>query len=403
VSERGAGRPDALTPPPLHPHFPLANGVRGLAAMAVVLVHTYLFSVGPGDSLLDRLVIRLDVVLPMFFVLSAFLLYRPMIAIRAGGPRAPRMRDYFRGRAVRIFPVYWFVLTALAIFPGLAGVFGEGDAWQYYLLVNTYDTDYSQAACIGQQFRCGLPQAWSLTTELTFYLALPLYVLGAGWLARGRPPRVWIRRELILLAVLIVGALVLGAGFGLRDEAWFRFSFFGTALWFGLGLVLAILSVAVREAPGAARGQAALERAAAKPSACWLSALVIYLVLVMTFDAVPFVVAVETPVQYLATQLSFALISLLVMIPVLFGNPNAGAPRRLLARPSILWLGALSYGIYLWHVTIAYDLGFGGGDGSFLEVYLGTLLLTIPLAAASYYVIERPMASWQLRRRQSDG
>jgi peptidoglycan/LPS O-acetylase OafA/YrhL len=371
--------------------------------MAVLIVHAYVFSEGLGNSLLDRLVVRLDVVLPMFFVLSAFLLYRPMIAIRAGGPRAPRVRDYFRGRAVRIFPVYWFVLTALAIFPGLAGVFGNGDAWQYYALVSVYDPSYGTGACVGQEFRCGLPQAWSLTTELTFYLALPLYAVAAGRLARGRTAHEWVPRELALLALIIAGSLVLGGAFGLRNESWFRFSFFGTAIWFGLGLMLAIVSVAIREAPGAWRGQAWLASAAERPVACWACALAVYLALVATFDAVPFVIADETPMQYLATQTTFALISFFAMIPVLFGNPNVGRPRRILATPLILWLGALSYGIYLWHVTISYDLGQGGGEGGFWVVYLGTLFLTIPLAAATYYLIERPMASWQLRRRQSDG
>jgi peptidoglycan/LPS O-acetylase OafA/YrhL len=371
--------------------------------MAVLLVHTYLFSVGPGESLLDRMIIRLDVVLPMFFVLSAFLLYRPMIAIRAGGPKPPRVRDYFSGRLVRIFPLYWVVLTALLIFPGLAGVFGDGDAWQYYFLVSNYDPDYGQAACVEQQFRCGLPQSWSLTTELTFYLALPFYAVVAGRLARGKETGTWIRRELLLIAGLIAGALVLGSAFGLRDESWFRFSFFGTAIWFGLGLALAIASVAIREAPQAWRGQGPLVEAAKHPLACWLAALSVYVILVFSFDAVPFVVAVESPGQYLATQISFALIALLAMIPVLFGDPNRGSPRRLLALPLVLWLGALSYGTYLWHVTIAYDLGFGGADAGFWVVWLGTIAIAVPLAALTYYVLERPIASWQVRRRQSRG
>jgi peptidoglycan/LPS O-acetylase OafA/YrhL len=391
--------PDALTPPPLHPRFPLADGLRGLASMAILLVHVYLFSVGPGTSLADRLVIRLDVVLPMFFVLSAFLLYRPMIAKRAGGPRSPRVRDYFRGRALRIYPAYWLALTALAIFPGLAGVF-EGDAWRYYTLLSNYDPAYDTGACIGQQFRCGLPQSWSLTTELTFYLALPLYAIGAGLLARGREVRDWVPRELALIAGLIVVSLILGGAFGLRNESWFRFSFLGTMIWFGLGLALAIASVAIRERPGQWRPGRLFEAAAAHPLACWLGAVVVYLVLVVSLQAVPFVVADENPGEYLASHVSFSIIALLALIPVLFGNPNLGSPRKLLARPTVLWLGAISYGTYLWHVTIAYDLGFGGGEGGFWVVLVGTLAISIPLAAASYYLLERPLMSWKGRRQR---
>jgi peptidoglycan/LPS O-acetylase OafA/YrhL len=126
---------------------------------------------------------------------------------------------------------------------------------------------------------------------------------------------------------------------------------------------------------------------------------------VLTLPAVPFVVAVETVPAYLGSHLSFGVISLLVMVPVLLGNPNLGWPRRLMAHPFVLWLGALSYGIYLWHVTIAYDLGIGGGEGGFWVVLVTTYALTIPLAAATYYVVERQAYKLVkrplLRRRRS--
>ena len=54
-------------------------------------------------------------------------------------------------------------------------------------------------------------------------------------------------------------------------------------------------------------------------------------------------------------------------------------------------LGLISYGFYLWQVTIAYYLGFGGAEESFGVVFALTLIIAVPLAAASYFLIERPL------------
>ena len=58
----------------------------------------------------------------------------------------------------------------------------------------------------------------------------------------------------------------------------------------------------------------------------------------------------------------------------------------------------MSYGLYLWQVTIAADLGFGGAKEGFLVVLLGTVLFALPLAAASYYFLERPLMRWRASR-----
>ena len=38
---------------------------------------------------------------------------------------------------LRIVPAYWVALTVLAVFPGIAGVFG-GDWWRYYFFLQIY-------------------------------------------------------------------------------------------------------------------------------------------------------------------------------------------------------------------------------------------------------------------------
>ncbi len=371
----------------------MADGLRGLAAIAIVVVHVHVFTGGAGgDSLVDRLVIRLDVVLPLFFALSAFLLYRPLIAHRGGGPPAPSLARFGRGRFLRIYPLYWVVLTVLAIVPGLAGVFSD-EWWRFYTLIASAEPTYSASECVGEEFSCGLPQTWSLVAEITFYALLPAFAALTNRLARGRTTAVWVRNELILIFA-IVGTVVALSSLGMRDEPVWRFTFFGSALWFAVGLVLALGSVS-----GLARAPfRAIGALAGRPGLAWLAAGAVYAALALSLEPVPFIVANESTPEYLLSHLGFALICLLAMIPVLLGNPNLGWPRRLMARPWALWLGALSYGIYLWHVTIAYRLGVGGGEGGFWIVLVMTFALTIPLAALTYYLVELPSHAMIKRR-----
>jgi peptidoglycan/LPS O-acetylase OafA/YrhL len=334
--------------------------------------------------------VRLDGAVAVFFLLSGFLLYRPMIAHRAGGPEAPSAASYGRGRFLRIFPAYWLALTVLAIFPGLVGVF-TGKWWVFYSMGDYFDRGFHQAVCpLDQQFRCGLPQTWTLVVEVTFYMVLPLYALLSARLARGRSPGSWMRAELSLLAVLGTTSLLLGAEpFSLHDKTWFEFTFIGHLFWLSLGMGLAIVSAVY----GMSRDRypALLRGLAARPGLCWAGAFAIYAFTVQAFYPAPFPVAPWTGFQYPFLNFLQGAAAVLLMIPVLFGNPNRGAPARLLRSRLLLWVGAISYGLYLWQVTPATDLGFGGAGQGFLVVLLGTIAISVPLAAASYYFLERPL------------
>ena len=180
----------------------------------------------------------------------------------------------------------------------------------------------------------------------------------------------------------------------LRGDPWFRFTFLGHFFWLALGLALAVLSVAYERRSELPQP---LRLLAQRPALCWLLAFGVYLTTVFTLQPVPFIVADDTTPQFLATHLAHGTLATLIVIPVVFGDPNANLPRRALANPLIAWLGLISYGFYLWHVTIAYYLGFGGAEESFGVVLALTVAITIPIAAASYYLLERPLMRLQPR------
>ncbi|MEZ5167497.1 MAG: hypothetical protein R2695_13775 [Acidimicrobiales bacterium] len=189
--------------------------------------------------------------MPIFFLLSAFVLYRPFVDARVvGRPRTipglrdPALRphrsrvldgaDPHRHRAGHGRGVHRELVGVLRPAPELPRVH---PAWRV------------RGA---GAFRCGVPVAWTLSVELLFYVFLPFFVLGMAWVGRRwRGP--WLVPELLAVGLLSVSSLVIQWTVPTSDlHVWLFYSPFGRGWWFGLGLLLAALSVAIAP-PGGAR------------------------------------------------------------------------------------------------------------------------------------------------------
>ena len=96
------------------------------------------------------------------------------------------------------------------------------------------------------------------------------------------------------------------------------------------------------------------------------------------------------------------LAALPLLAPAVF-VAEGGWPRRLLARRSLMWLGLVSYGIFLWHagVLIALaDIGVAGAltpDG-LIPFFVLVFAISVACGGASYYWIERPFYALKNRR-----
>jgi peptidoglycan/LPS O-acetylase OafA/YrhL len=386
-----------VAPPPHHPRFPLTVGMRGVPAIAIIVGHAWFFTGGFGgftESLPNRMMVRMDGLVALFFLLSAFLLYRPMIAHRVGGPASPRVGDYARRRFIRLYPAYWVALIGFAVFVGLHGVFSS-NWWAFFSLTDFLHLPLHDVCPGNEEFLCGLPQSWTLGVDMTFYVLLPFYAALTGLLARGRNPRRWVRVELALLALLGIASLVLGGPpFELRAHDWFRFSALGHFYWFSLGLGLAIVSTLDWR-----NGLPRLVRAAAAwPLACWGAAAAIYVVTVLAYYPAPFIIAPFLDgLEYTTLNLIQGLAAVLLFLPGVFGNPNRGLPNRILGHPALMWIGLISYGMLLWNVTFAVLLGYPRADEGYWTVLIVGSLATLPLAALSYYLVERPLMKFKYR------
>jgi peptidoglycan/LPS O-acetylase OafA/YrhL len=90
--------------------------------------------------------------------------------------------------------------------------------------------------------------------------------------------------------------------------------------------------------------------------------------------------------------------ALFLVLPAVFGDRAGGWPRRVMAWGLLAWMGLISYGIYLWHDGVVAVLEKHGIERSFTVLGVATIVTTAAVAAASYYLVERPILRFKVRR-----
>jgi peptidoglycan/LPS O-acetylase OafA/YrhL len=309
------------------------------------------------------------------------------------------VRRYARRRALRILPAYWVVLSLSALVG--AAVVHESAAGQMRVGHLADPTALLRDATLTQNltmrtFETGLGPAWSLAIEAVFYAVLPALVLGAALVARRLAPRYAIALPVLALAVtgaagrLVAGLLVPGPErlAGASGHSLLAWSFLGKADLFAFGMAVAV--VQVRSEDGTLRlprrlcqaGTAALILAGLP---CLFAA---YWVLPRSLYE-PLMGAV------------FALVLLHVVMPGRF--PAGHAIVRYLERRPVVWVGTISYSVFLWSMPLgAWLLEHGlvhGGVMGFVRQIILAVTLCLLLASATYVLVERPAMRAGSRRR----
>lgn len=172
------------TPRTRHDHLDALDGLRGLAVLIVLGSHLSNTRIlpWPGLSGWGKSGVYL------FFVLSAFLLARPLLQRPPSGFADPRLwGNYALRRVLRIWPLYLVVLLSAW------GLTMSGATGWHYRIDNPSLLRHLRLAE-------GQSVLWSIPVEFTFYLWLPLLALGLSWLRQRRWP---IAVELAILALLV--------------------------------------------------------------------------------------------------------------------------------------------------------------------------------------------------------
>lgn len=370
--------------------FPHVDALRAFAALSVFAFHLLLQPGYAPPASLQPWTANLNVGVPVFFVISGFVIYRPFARARLASDRAPTVRGYARRRAFRLLPAYWVALPLIVLWLGLDGVFTPGGVVRYFGLLQVYDSD----TVLG-----GIGQAWTLCIEAAFYVLLPLWALSL----RRRPAAsrdAFLRRELALLAGLV-----------LVSTAWKLLPFhevptFGEppsptnytlpeyADHLALGMALAVVSVWAVDGGRLGRRLAWL---GSVPWLAWVVAAVAFYFVGVSMRADPF-----GDTGYLVRHLLAGVLGAALLVPAVFGS--GGRLRAVLAKPVLRWVGTVSFGLYLWHlavITWLTDEGWVDRVGPVLGV-VTALALSLLLAALSWYVVERPALRFAGSRRPAD-
>ena len=378
------------------PRFPGLDSLRAVASIAVVATHTCFWAGVYGNGTLGAATQRLEVGVAVFFVLSGFLLSHPFLTrLRTGRPH-DSTRRYFWKRSLRILPVYWVAVVASLVLLPANHSLGASRWVDNLLLIDVYRNP---------ALPHGVTQMWSLSTEVAFYLVLPLLMwLLARYVARRR----WAPRLLLVaLSVLSVLSLVwtAAAASGLKHVEGAHQSLPSYFIWFALGIALAVLDVDRRHraVPTRHRPVGAATVLASSPGTCWLLALAVFTIASTPLAGPPALVAIRAGQSVMRTSL-YAVVALLVVLPSVLGDEHS-AYARALAHPFPRHLGHISYSLFCCHVLVleleARWLGFELFQSDPFVLFAVTLSISLVTAELLYRSVERPFLRWKDARSSS--
>lgn len=365
---------------PAADHVATLTGLRGLAAAWVMLLHLWLLAGAPALAIGG-----LDVTAPfatgylgvdLFFVLSGFLLAQPFLRWRDGRAPFPNIATYLKRRALRVLPAFYVQLAFLLVLAKLLTGAWPVDALQLlaYLTLQFWLHPGMGGLLSGVW--------WTLPVEWNFYLLLPLLALV---LARARAwlvvlaILVWVLAfrlacyesvfsgELLGIPTSIYGAGMINQIVGRIDQ--FVFGLLAAWAWLRLGT-------------GAARQ--------ATPVLLLGLAAMVAIVLDLHWNG-SVIDRGRVPMLFLHHSLTG-----MALACVVFGAA-AGAPlaRVLFGGRFVVWLGAISYSLYLWHAVVfqlAHDHGFVQWPPASGLLLLSVWLVPVVVLVSwlSYRYVEQP-------------
>jgi peptidoglycan/LPS O-acetylase OafA/YrhL len=371
---------------------PGLTGIRALAALWVVAFHLNAI-VGPKIMHVDLgfakvLVTPLLTVgwagVDLFFVLSGFLLTTHLLESAQRKPWPQILPAYFWARCRRVFPAYWAQMAILLLIAVIAThqlPDWLGSIPAHAVMVHNLTEDWSGAIN---------PVYWTLPMEFAFYLALPTLARILAEAERKPGRRRWTTLAVMLAALIALTwsyRYLIFRLFGASGEptmVWAISQLPGTIDQFAMGVAAAAILRWWHPPFSASRRQ-------------WVSTLLV-------IAGLAGVVAMAYFIHYrafvfwkghwslyvwhTATSGFFALL----VLGIALSGPLA---RFLFENRLTLFLGTISYSIYLWHFPIVRWTS-QSVDMSRMDVGTFALLVlpaVLAASAASYYLVERRFMS----------
>lgn len=326
--------------------IPELDGVRGIAILLVVLFHDFRATFQNGWLGVD-----------IFFVLSGFLITSLLIAEHSKSGTINFKAFYLR-RARRLFPA----VAALLIVYSLLAValrWPAGNTIKTIFAVVFYTANWAWAFHWDLNL-APLGQMWSLSIEEHFYMLWPVAFLAVRRTASSK--------KITALLLTVVCIVAIWRAFLFWQNGDVDRGYYGTDTRAD-GLLLGCLAAFI--APFAQRVPSWLA-AFAFVLICWFVSMNQWL----------------TPFFYFG---GFTATACAVAVLLLWISKNQGRSTTVLLRfAPLVWVGQISYSLYLWHPLLQEAVNHYGRSWLYKVV---SFSLSLSVAALSYYLIERPFLS----------
>ncbi|MGA7051857.1 MAG: acyltransferase family protein [Mycobacterium sp.] len=371
--------------------IPALNGLRAIAVALVLAQHGGIPGMGGGFLGVD-----------VFFVLSGFLI-TSLLLDELGRVGRIDLTGFWIRRARRLLPALMLMVLAVGaareLLPAQALTGLRDDALAAFLWVANWrfvaqKTDY---------FTQGAPpsplqHAWSLGVEEQYYIVWPVLLIAVTLLLAARARR-YFRRATVggvrftIFVIATLGALVsAGLAVALASDATRDRIYFGTdtraqALLIGS----AASALLVRDWPSLNRGWCLIRTRWGR----WIARVMPVIGLAGLAAAMHYAKGSAGEFRH-GLLIGVALAAVLVVAPVTL--EQRGAIARILALPPLVWLGAISYGVYLWHWPIFLALNGERTGWSGLPLFAARCGATLAVAGASWWLIEQPIRRWRPSR-----
>lgn len=344
-------------------HFDALDGFRGLAALFILLFHSLLPWFRP-----------LWIGVPMFFVLSGFLITRILVTNKEA---EGYLKVFYTKRALRIFPIYYLVLL-ISVFWALLvqASFNNFPLFLFYLQNFTIAANAQPDYCYGL-----VNHTWSLSVEELFYLAWPLIVLAV------RPRTLFTITWLIGLGCILYKIILLCFFYDKFTDQLLLLSLAGNLDGLMAGALLGLYSL---------NANSFLYRSF--PRAQALAVLILFAGI---FTASYFRFDQPLITSFFKQSLSVAAVILSFYGLAWFIRTSASPSllNSFFQNSFLRFTGKISYGLYVYHAlifgildAICYHYKISvGGTGLFI-IKLG---LSYAAAALSWSWIEKPVLAWK--------
>ena len=367
-------------------HLRGLDGLRGIAACAVIVYHVSVFAKPPPDSWVADVASVGWVGVDLFFAISGFILFLPFARAAQGLAAPVSLTRFASNRARRILPAYLFNLLVLVTL-GIAILNPDRRGGSILLSNLTFTAGYANLPPVNGVY-------WTLFCEAAFYVVLPLLatVLVPRRALVGVPLVFSIAMAYKAWAVLSFGPP------GVRTDLSHALEQFPAVLdQFLMGMVVALGWVALESR------EIRLARSASTALAIGgLAAIPVLLWVLQDLVGPTRYWAGTGPLGWLPILVIKPLISLSAAVAIFGVCHRDTVVTRLLELRPVRYLGVVSFGLYLWHLPLTKIIAARvPAEGHALRNYAAVLALvfltTLGWAAVSHRFVETPF----LRRRSN--